>query len=740
MLQGSDPIVARAAQGSMPMPGPIQATRQSDQVNAMEDFFFKITGNANPGSKSDDERRLAEAIRSFGYKQVRAANGKWELKGMRSTLYNHQLVGVSWMLRQEFSPDGPYGGILADQMGLGKTVQILAAMSANRPNSLVSYNEISNAFPSNTALKEIAGKDLNEEEWLEEYDKLLGELFKIDFFRVVLDEGHAIRNHKTKTARACINLTSKYRWILTGTPLHNNIEEFYAYFRFLGVHWANDLDHFTKQFGNIKEDDARERLNAILTSLMLRRRVDDTFLGVPILEIPPPHPPKMIFVDLTTEERLIYRRLESRFRDNISTHLKAGIAEKKINTYLAYLTRLRQAVAHPFLLEGVLQANFTLEDFHYLRQQLSESGGKTPMHHQVQRWMTMEYEERARREGGTVSFGKSRFGYAFDMNAELEEMEARKSMREVICRICYDVPTDPRITDVKACCPTCKTVLWQVDALNEPDETVDEQSEDENASRKTRRKKKKSEEDREVGDDENLVQPKMKDSSKWVKEYDRNFPDKELCASAKTIAVKNQILIWQGEAPEDKIIVFVNWTKLGCIIGRVLYEEGIRFLYSFGDLTRGQKDAAIAKFQSDPGIKVLVPSIRCGGQALNLSFANRVISVDQWWNTAMENQAFGRVHRIGQDKTTYFVKIAVKDSIDEGLLQMQQGKDRMIAKALQEGVRRKAAPTLEELLRLFGVERDAEGTGGEEAAHGEGEEAVHGGGEEGRGTRRGGMK
>lgn len=149
---------------------------------------------------------------------------------------------------------------------------------------------------------------------------------------------------------------------------------------------------------------------------------------------------------LTDEQR----RLESRFRDNISTHLKAGIAEKKLNTYLAYLTRLRQAVAHPFLLEGVLEANFTLEDFHYLRQQLSESGGKTPMHHQVQRWMTMEYEERASREGGTVSFGKSRFGYTFDMNAELEKMEARKSMGEVNCRICYDVPVDPRITDVSA--------------------------------------------------------------------------------------------------------------------------------------------------------------------------------------------------------------------------------------------------------------------------------------------------
>jgi SNF2 family DNA or RNA helicase len=101
----------------------------------MKDFHFRIMGNTPSHSKSEDQRRLDEAVKSFGYKKVRALNGKWELRpGMRSTLFNHQLVGVSWMLRQEFSPHGPYGGILADQMGLGKTVQVLACMSANRPS------------------------------------------------------------------------------------------------------------------------------------------------------------------------------------------------------------------------------------------------------------------------------------------------------------------------------------------------------------------------------------------------------------------------------------------------------------------------------------------------------------------------------------------------------------------------------------------------------------------------------
>jgi SNF2 family DNA or RNA helicase len=131
---------------------------------------------------------------------------------------------------------------------------------------------VANAYPSDKILKRIAGKKLNQEEWAKEFDAHLGELFGNEFFRVVLDEGHAIRNYHTKTARACIHLTSKYRWILTGTPIHNSLEgtsrqyerfslhfvwwanekgdlELYSYFRFLGAHWAASREEFAKQFG-----------------------------------------------------------------------------------------------------------------------------------------------------------------------------------------------------------------------------------------------------------------------------------------------------------------------------------------------------------------------------------------------------------------------------------------------------------------------------------------------------------
>lgn len=51
--------------------------------------------------------------------------------------------------------------------------------------------------------------------------------------------------------------------------------------------------------------------------------------------------------------------------------------------------------------------------------------------------------------------------------------------------------------------------------------------------------------------------------------------------------------------------VFVNWAKLACIIGRMLDEEEISYLYYFGDMTKQQKEAAIPEFQDNPDVKVM---------------------------------------------------------------------------------------------------------------------------------------
>ena len=60
-----------------------------------------------------------------------------------------------------------------------------------------------------------------------------GPLARVRWFRVVLDEAQTIKNHRTKSARACCGLRAKRRWCLSGTPMQNTIDDLYSYFRFL---------------------------------------------------------------------------------------------------------------------------------------------------------------------------------------------------------------------------------------------------------------------------------------------------------------------------------------------------------------------------------------------------------------------------------------------------------------------------------------------------------------------------
>ena len=55
-----------------------------------------------------------------------------------------------------------------------------------------------------------------------------GGLFSVDFFRIILDEAHFIKNRQSKTAKACYELAARHRWVLTGTPIVNRLEDLFS--------------------------------------------------------------------------------------------------------------------------------------------------------------------------------------------------------------------------------------------------------------------------------------------------------------------------------------------------------------------------------------------------------------------------------------------------------------------------------------------------------------------------------
>lgn len=190
------------------------------------------------------------------------------------------------------------------------------------------------------------------------------------------------------------------------------------------------------------------------------------------LEIPTTHPVHDIWVELSDEEKIIYKRLEQRFVENINSEQTSTDAKSKtLRSYFSFLTRLRQGVDHPFLLEAVMDANFTLEDLHHIKMKLRETGGVKAVHKQLRDCnipekepIVMDYDEREKTgaeeffDDGEApdAFGKGSFGGVFDMDAQLASLMEQKSPEGLKCRCCKRMPQNAHMTTVclssSSCC------------------------------------------------------------------------------------------------------------------------------------------------------------------------------------------------------------------------------------------------------------------------------------------------
>ncbi|KAI0816219.1 SNF2 family N-terminal domain-containing protein [Xylaria sp. FL0064] len=657
----SNPIQARIALGDLPEADPIIATTKGDQL---QQIMNSLPKDADKQSVAKDKRQLDEASRSFGYGNCVAKDGKWLVRGMKTPLHDHQVIGTSWMLRREFCDDGPTGGILAVEMGMGKTLQTLACIVSNQASEddlalhnmdiiLVSCQEVIRQFPNQKLLARLKEKHPDAQDFEEQYNGNLGMLFKINFWRIVLDEAHNIKNHDSQTSIACQSLKGRHRWALSGTPLTNSVDEIYPYLKFLKAKVPQEIKVFRNLYTNTKDATARTRLRNIIEPLMFRRTMKDTFMGRPLYEIPTPHY-DVVRVELTREERIIYGIVERRFREITNDRLAQGQVEV-LTIYLVLFLRLRQGVNHPFLLETVMKDVLKTEDVQEIQRRFGEVRGKQPFFKRLGKWCAQGVAatiERKDHEDPGDAFGKSRFGYDFNIDSQLDIALASKL--QGVCRICYQEPVNTQrgqcghvfceeclrdhIRDehrngrliIK--CFECKKPLVDYEPLDpsDLDDSDSEGSLSQAASQITIFR------GRRLGRDKFKKHPKFQKSQcMFLQKCDQTHPE-PVVPSAKTTAVKATILKWQSEAPDDKIIVFMEFKMAGAIIGRMLEAEGIPFLYFFGDMDQTAKQHAIRGFHEKSEIKVLIASIKCASVALNLTVANRVIIVDLWWNCHTE--------------------------------------------------------------------------------------------------------
>lgn len=148
-----------------------------------------------------------------------------------------------------------------------------------------------------------------------------------------------------------------------------------------------------------------------------------------------------------------------------------------------------------------------------------------------------------------------------------------------------------------------------------------------------------------------------------------------------------------------KSIVFSQWTAFLDLLQIPLSRRGIPFVRLDGTLNQQQREKVIQRFSEEDGILVLLMSLKAGGVGLNLVAASNAFIMDPWWNPAVEEQAVMRIHRIGQTKNVVIRRFIVKGTVEERMEAVQARKQRMISGALTDQEVRTAR--IEELKMLF---------------------------------------
>uniref|UniRef100_A0A803QKU8 Uncharacterized protein n=1 Tax=Cannabis sativa TaxID=3483 RepID=A0A803QKU8_CANSA len=149
----------------------------------------------------------------------------------------------------------------------------------------------------------------------------------------------------------------------------------------------------------------------------------------------------------------------------------------------------------------------------------------------------------------------------------------------------------------------------------------------------------------------------------------------------------------------SKSIVFSQWTAFLDLLQIPLSRSNIPFLRLDGTLNQQQREKVLKQFSEDSSILVLLMSLKAGGVGINLTAASSAFVLDPWWNPAVEEQAVMRIHRIGQTKKVTIKRFIVKGTVEERMEAVQARKQRMISGALTDQEVRSAR--LEELKMLF---------------------------------------
>ncbi|MBA0768500.1 hypothetical protein Gotri_017296 [Gossypium trilobum] len=466
---------------------------------------------------------------------------------------------------------------------------------------------------------------------------------RVDWYRVVLDEAHTIKSSKTLGARACFALSAHCRWCLTGTPLQNNLEDLYSLLCFLHVEpWCNWAWWKTKIQGPY-ENGNPTGLKWIKAILRL--------LMLRRTKETKDKEGRPILVLPPTDIQVIECEQSEAERDFYDALFKRSKVQ-----FDQFVAQGRVLHNYASILELLLRLRQCC-NHPFLVMSRADSQQYSDLNKLARRFLEAH--------PGLVTLNQNA-----PTKAYIEEVvDGIRRGENTECPICMESADDPVLTPCahrmcRECllsswrtptlgsCPICRALLKKTDLITCPTE------------------------------------------NKFRVDIDKNWKE-----SSKVSKLLDCLERSCRSGSGEKSIVFSQWTSFLDLLEIPLKRKGIGFLRFDGKLAQKQRERVLKEFNDTREKLVLLMSLKAGGVGLNLTAASNVFLMDPWWNPAVEEQAIMRIHRIGQKRTVTVRRFIVKETVEERMQQVQARKEKMIAGALTDEEVRSAR--IEELKMLF---------------------------------------
>lgn len=302
-------------------------------------------------------------------------------------LHPYQLEGLNWL---RFSWSQGTDVILADEMGLGKTVQTVTFLY-----SLFKENHTKGPFLIGAPLSTLINWEREFEFWAPEmyvvtylgpkdaravirehefsfdenairggqkaskvrqgcrvkFNVLLtsyemicidaATLGSVDWQILVIDEAHRLKSNQSKFFRILSDYMIKYKVLLTGTPLQNNLEELFHLLNFLRPQDFNDLNGFLQEFSDLSKDDQVKKLHDLLGPHLLRR------LKADVLKSMPSKTELIVRIDMSSIQRKYYKLILTKNYEALQSRMGGGH-----QSLLNIVMQLKKCCNHPYLLQA----------------------------------------------------------------------------------------------------------------------------------------------------------------------------------------------------------------------------------------------------------------------------------------------------------------------------------------------------------------------------------------------------